>query len=249
MTETLSAIEDFTRLTLLRLRGELPVDERPRLESLEDLLRDRIDGARPAPRKIENPTAVATARPSMNNVKPAQVTITRRGPGEGGAPPQPTISAAQPAPAPAPAAAPPPPPAQTRAAPPPPMSVRTAPLAAPPLPAGPPVVAAQAVESITLSLADRGKLTEISAKSLPKSGYTPSDKPLYMEDYYDEAIERDNTLGGNDRADKVLSLGESMQSFTDEARLLFGVTDAPVEYAQPLLVPTCLLYTSPSPRD
>ena len=39
MSELQAAIEDYTRLTIARLRGDLPMDDRARLEALEAALR------------------------------------------------------------------------------------------------------------------------------------------------------------------------------------------------------------------
>ena len=101
MSEAISAIEEYVGLTMQRHRGSLPVDDRWCLETLEDVLRDLIDGARPAPRRIENPSP-AKPTPAQSAVAPAKVTVTKNeapqfGPGTPGAAP------------PAPEAPPPPP--------------------------------------------------------------------------------------------------------------------------------------------
>jgi hypothetical protein len=57
----LSQIEEFVNLARERRRRALPSDERERLETLDEAIRDAIDGARPAPKRIANP---APARPA-----------------------------------------------------------------------------------------------------------------------------------------------------------------------------------------
>jgi hypothetical protein len=224
MSDTLAAIEDYTRLTILRLRGELAVDDRPRLDALEEQLRDQIDGARPAPRKIENPSA-APSRPTMN-VKPAQVTVTRRGPGEEAAAAAPSIAPA--------------PPASMRAAPSRPASVAPTPAASAPPPAAPPRTAPPAAAprpepprvrsepAPTLSTLDKSKLNEIPARAVGRTAYTPSVSPLFMDDYYESTLAPDHSLSGHDKATRVLALGEETMALPEEARVLFGVSDAPV---------------------
>ena len=78
MTDALSAIGEFVELAVMRHRGQLPVEDRWKLEALEDVLRDLIDGSRPAPRRIANPSPVAapTGGPA---VPPAQVVLTPTG--------------------------------------------------------------------------------------------------------------------------------------------------------------------------
>lgn len=223
MSDTLAAIEDYTRLTILRLRGELPVDDRPRLDALEEQLRDQIDGARPAPRKIENPSA-APSRPTMN-VKPAQVTVTRRGPGEEPASASPTIA---PAPPPAMRAAPSRPASVAATAAPAvsaPPAARAAPTSAPPRPEPPRV---RSEPAPTLSTLDKSKLNEIPARAVGRTAYTPSVSPLFMDDYYESTLAPDHSLSGHDRATSVRALGEETIALPDEARVLFGVSDAPV---------------------
>lgn len=221
MSETLAAIEDYTRLTILRLRGELPVDDRPRLDALEEQLRDQIDGARPAPRKIENPSA-APSRPTLN-VKPAQVTVTRRGPGEEAPSTAPSIA---PAPPPAVRAAPSRPasvaPAAVSA---PPAPARAAPTSAPPRPEPPRV---RSEPAPTLSALDKAKLNEIPARAVARTSYTPSVSPLFMDDYYESTLAPDHSLSGHDKATRVLTLGEETMALPEEARVLFGVADAPI---------------------
>jgi hypothetical protein len=77
MDNATAAIEDFVTLAITRRRGDLPISERPRIEALESVLRDLIDGAHPAPRKIENPTAVSKTR-TRPNVAPASIKIKKR---------------------------------------------------------------------------------------------------------------------------------------------------------------------------
>ncbi|MFO0726823.1 MAG: hypothetical protein U1E65_23765 [Myxococcota bacterium] len=197
MNETAASIEAFVELTIQRLKGELPQVERARLESLEDQLRDQIDGARPAPRKIENPTAAPAQRPSVP-VRAAQVVVTRSAPG---ARPDDDLRI-EPAPAAPPARAP----------------VR---------PSAPAATARP--ERLSLNEKDKAKLTEVPTTSLPRSGYTPSTSPLFLEDYYGETVVPDPSLGGA-KASVVRAQGEAPQA---EVKMLFGVSrvieDAPPE--------------------
>ncbi len=59
---TLSAIQEYVELAITRRRQGIPPDQRPQMEALEERLRDEIDGARPAPKKIANPTAAGVAQ-------------------------------------------------------------------------------------------------------------------------------------------------------------------------------------------
>lgn len=202
MNQTAAAIEAFAELTIRRLKGELPQAERAELEALEDQLRDEIDGARPAPRKIENPTAAPVGRASMP-VKPAQVVVTRSTPGasEESTRIEPSVTPARP------------------------TNVRRSntPLPTPPPPAARPKEAssvAQVAERLNLNSKDKSKLSEINAKDLQVSHYTPSAAPPFMEDYYDEAMAPDPALAGL-RPSVVRSLGDGP---LPEVKTLFGVS-------------------------
>jgi hypothetical protein len=91
MVDTRAAIDEYVDLALRRHRGRLKADTRWRLEALEDVLRDLIDGAHPAPRRIENPSAVGGVASRVRpNVEPAKVVVTKNpsvGPGDPEAPP------------------------------------------------------------------------------------------------------------------------------------------------------------------
>lgn len=198
MNQTAAAIEAFAELTIRRLKGELPQAERAQLEALEDQLRDEIDGARPAPRKIENPSAAPVGRTSMP-VKPAQVVVTRSS--DESTRIEPSITPARPA------------------------NVRRSntPPPAPPPPAPrskEPASAAQVAERLSLNSKDKSKLNEIDAKDLQVSHYTPSAAPPFMEDYYDEAMAPDPALVGL-RPSVVRSLGDGP---LPEVKTLFGVS-------------------------
>ncbi len=196
MNQTAAAIEAFAELTIRRLKGELPQAERAELEALEDQLRDEIDGARPAPRKIENPTAAPMGRASIP-VKPAQVVVTRSTPGasEESSRIEPSVTPARPA------------------------NVRRSntPVPAPPPPAARPK---EAAERLNLNSKDKSKLSEINAADLQVSHYTPSAAPPFMEDYYDEAMAPDPALAGL-RPSVVRSLGDGP---LPEVKTLFGVS-------------------------
>jgi hypothetical protein len=71
------AIEEFVTLYVDRRQGDLALADRHKLEALENVLRDMIDGAHAAPRKIENPTAVAKNRPGPK-IAGAKITISKR---------------------------------------------------------------------------------------------------------------------------------------------------------------------------
>jgi hypothetical protein len=86
LSDPVAAIQEFVTLSILRHRGELPQDDRWRLETLEDVLRDLIEGARPAPRRIENPSAVTGSQGSGPNVEPAKLVVSRSAPGSQPAP-------------------------------------------------------------------------------------------------------------------------------------------------------------------
>ncbi len=58
---TLSAIQEYVELAITRRRQGIPPDLRAQMEALEEQLRDEIEGARPAPKKIANPTAAGAS--------------------------------------------------------------------------------------------------------------------------------------------------------------------------------------------
>ena len=78
MANATQAIEEFVALSIDRRRGKLPLSERPRLEALEDVLRDMIDGAHAAPRKLENPSAAGNRTRTRPEVAPAKIQVARR---------------------------------------------------------------------------------------------------------------------------------------------------------------------------
>ena len=54
-SSTRATIEAFVNLAMARRRHAVSVAEKARMQALEDELRDALDGARPAPKQIENP--------------------------------------------------------------------------------------------------------------------------------------------------------------------------------------------------
>ncbi len=56
--EALKTIQQFVDLAVQRRVGSLPQEQRAQVEALDEKLRDLIDGAKPKPRTIENPSAV-----------------------------------------------------------------------------------------------------------------------------------------------------------------------------------------------
>lgn len=79
---TLSQIEEFVGLARERRRRALPSDERERLETLDEALREAIDGARPAPKRIANPA------PARGPANAAGAAVTRPTPPTGTAAPK-----------------------------------------------------------------------------------------------------------------------------------------------------------------
>ncbi len=64
--EALKTIQEFVELAMQRRVSALPAEQRTLMEALDEKLRDQIDGAKPKPRNIENPSAVAA---SARNLK------------------------------------------------------------------------------------------------------------------------------------------------------------------------------------
>jgi hypothetical protein len=60
--EALRVIQEFVDLAAKRRVGSLPKEQRARLETLDERLRELIEGAKPKPRNIENPSAVKSMR-------------------------------------------------------------------------------------------------------------------------------------------------------------------------------------------
>lgn len=72
---TRDVVEEYVNLAMIRRRQAVPAVVKTRMQDLEDRLRDDIDGARPAPKKIKNPRAAPETRPAAP-VPPARVEIT-----------------------------------------------------------------------------------------------------------------------------------------------------------------------------
>lgn len=161
----LAVIRDFVDLAVRRRVAQLPPAERMEMDALEEVLRDAIDGARPKPKRIDNPEAsAAPSRPSAP-VPSAKVEVRSR---EG-------------------------------------ENLKLAGLA----------------EKLEVSLADKNKIREVSASSLPVSHYTPPATPSFLGDYYDdvvpEAVTGDVVPGSIIRAD-----GEAV-ALKKEVKVLFGL--------------------------
>jgi hypothetical protein len=161
MTDLVASIQEFAALSIMRLKGELGVEDRDRLQSLEDLLRDSIDGAHPAPRRIENP---APASPSAvrSVVKPAKVVVNKR----------PSLDA-----------------------------------------------------DLPLGEKDREKITAIRETDIPRSSYTPSAAPAYLEEYYGASITRTEKV--SEPPKRVVGAEGARPSIADEVKLLFGMVTVP----------------------
>lgn len=61
---TVALIQEFVGLAMSRRKHALPTEERERMEVLDASLRDLIDGAKVAPKRIANPTAAPGSAPS-----------------------------------------------------------------------------------------------------------------------------------------------------------------------------------------
>ncbi|MEQ8278654.1 MAG: hypothetical protein RMA76_29150 [Deltaproteobacteria bacterium] len=61
---TVALIQEFVGLAMERRKRALPVNERTRMEVLDEAIREAIDGAKPAPKRIANPTAAPGSAPS-----------------------------------------------------------------------------------------------------------------------------------------------------------------------------------------
>ena len=60
--EALRAIQEFVDLAIQRRTGSMPQQQRARMDELDQLLRDLVQGAKPKPRAIENPSAVKSLK-------------------------------------------------------------------------------------------------------------------------------------------------------------------------------------------
>ncbi|MBI2378058.1 MAG: hypothetical protein HYV07_28915 [Deltaproteobacteria bacterium] len=80
MSELVSAIETFSDMTVRRHRGQLSGDERAKFSELEAMLRERIDGARPGPRRPGAQAAPANTREAPMPVRadPARPSAPRQ---------------------------------------------------------------------------------------------------------------------------------------------------------------------------
>src|SRR5687767_4707638 len=71
---TVEVIVEFCELAIERRRRALAQQARTRFDALEGALRELIDGARPAPRKIEGHAAAKTTPPAAAAAAPAKQT-------------------------------------------------------------------------------------------------------------------------------------------------------------------------------
>ena len=99
MASPTEAIDEFVKLAILQRKGDLPLNQRPQMDALGDVLRDLIDGSHAAPRKLENPDSAARSR-TRPNVPAAKLDIKRRKANENAD--RPSASQAPPPPPPAP---------------------------------------------------------------------------------------------------------------------------------------------------
>ncbi|MCK6547854.1 hypothetical protein L6R52_18525 [Myxococcota bacterium] len=142
MTESMGAIDailEFVDLAMARRRGELAGADRGRIDQLETYLRDVVDGARPAPRKIEGRNVSQIAPRSSGPAAAASITPAKVSPG---APRQSGLAGI-----------------------------------------------AELADRLELSSKDKQKLkNEIRLEDLPRSGYTPTKSPAFLDDYYSSDI-------------------------------------------------------------
>ncbi|MEE2901263.1 MAG: hypothetical protein VYC39_02995 [Myxococcota bacterium] len=77
MASPTQAIDEFVKLAILQRKGELPLEKRPEMDALGDVLRDLIDGSHAAPRKLENPDSAARSG-TRPNIPAAKLEIKKR---------------------------------------------------------------------------------------------------------------------------------------------------------------------------
>lgn len=78
MSDAAAALRDiqtFVELAKTRRVRALDAEAKARMEALDEALREVIEGARPAPKRIANPTAVASAPSGGNAVAPAKINV------------------------------------------------------------------------------------------------------------------------------------------------------------------------------
>jgi hypothetical protein len=73
-TEALRSIEAYVELARARRARALDAQSKAKMEALDEALRDLIQGARPAPRRIANPNAVGSTTPA-HGVAPAKIQV------------------------------------------------------------------------------------------------------------------------------------------------------------------------------
>ena len=186
MTEsssTRATIEAFVNLAMARRRHAVSVAEKARMQALEDELRDALDGARPAPKQIENP-APETRRDNRPVMTSQNVEI-RATPSQRAAPTRPASIEPEPL---APA--------------------RTAP-----------------------KQAERAKVNDAASRR-SGSGYTPPIVPVFMQDYYSEALVPAQ-LSPQERPKKVVAIDGLAPGLSPEARHLFGIGRTGADRAAP----------------
>lgn len=71
-SETRALLEEFVGLAMARRRHAVSSDAKARMHSLENRLRDVVDGARPAPKALDNPRPVV----DLPDVAPAQIEVS-----------------------------------------------------------------------------------------------------------------------------------------------------------------------------
>ena len=70
---TRDAIIEFVQLAMARRRRAVSAETKVRMQAIEDDLREWVDGARPAPKRLENPSAAPVPK---TDVAPAKIELT-----------------------------------------------------------------------------------------------------------------------------------------------------------------------------
>lgn len=86
-------------------------------------------------------------------------------------------------------------------------------------------------KTLQLSPKDKAKVKEISASDLPRSVYTPPERPAFLDDYYAPDVAPLVESGQTIHPTKVVSADGSEVALTPEARMLLGLDPQPVARA------------------
>lgn len=223
--DTVAAIRSFSHLGKKQRRTALNAEERAELAVLDGVLRDVLEGTRPAPKQIANPRAANPGRTlstdDLASMPPMPTGLTDDLSVDAPARPLPRAASRRPRSSVSVTPASQPAPPSTR-----PSSTAERPAQIQRAAAAKPKAMSLSDLANKVSEADQSKLGEVHSRDLPTGGYTPSKSPAFLGDYYSADLEPVVVTRDVDPSTVVAPDG-STADLDKEARILFGLETAP----------------------